>query len=203
MRRSATGAAAALLLAACGGGSPSRAPEPRDTFVPVQAPPVYALLGQREALGLSSAQIMALDSVGEDLRVRNRAATDSLRAAWRHGGGERMSDRGRRQFADANQPLFQRVSANNQRAIQAVERILTAEQRVRSCELAGRERQERRIEAMERREAGETRAGARRRRSLAMMDPDSLIGRRATWTWCPRAEPRGARARRDTAARRP
>jgi hypothetical protein len=134
-------AAAVLAAAACGSRKPAVAPAPSpadSTRMEAvrgagQTPPVYGLLGQREKLGLSSQQVVAIDSIGEDLRARNDSLLRGLRALRDSLGGDRMSGRDREQLYTRGQPLYSGVRDNNLRATRGIYDVLTPEQRVAAC----------------------------------------------------------------------
>jgi hypothetical protein len=142
--------AAALLLAACGGQQPQPGPQPagsgrtafgrdsveREMFAAyrsAQMPSVYALIGARERLKLTSPQVTALDSIAEAVREQNRPLTDSLRRFSRSGNGGPIrlpgNDAQRRDFTT----ILRAMGENNRRAIAAIQSQLTAEQRTGVC----------------------------------------------------------------------
>jgi hypothetical protein len=123
--------AATLLLAACGGGStpPEDGPAPNvgggsvtvvTPRVGGSAPNVTSLIGAREALALTSVQINTLDSIrGAWAEVDMR-----LRAEMREGNG-------------AAGPAVMRMAENNAAAHDAIEQVLTPEQRRTVCGMPG------------------------------------------------------------------
>ena len=132
------------------------------------APTVYAVLGHREQLGLSSAQVSAIDSIGGWLQARNEPLLDSLRL--RDDGRSRLP----RESADA---VMEAIRANQRAAVDGVAAALTAEQRARVCQLFAEQRGER-----GRRSRGSRPSLARRARGSAR---DTLPGGpRARWGWC-------------------
>ena len=187
---------AVIASASCGGGNPppQAEPEPESELagpLPAAAgtPAVIALIGARERLGLTSAQVIALDSIGGSWRSRNDALVAELRRAW---GDRRPRNR---EGMERARPLFESMGENNDAAARGVEAVLTPEQRQTACELqreAGRER------------AGRTRAdgggapggggpgGGPRGGRAGMgprggsgMRPDSVATMRRGWPWCP------------------
>jgi hypothetical protein len=134
-------AAAALALAACRSQPPAPppAPTPADSARMEavrgagQTPPVYGLLGHREQLNLTSAQIVAIDSIGEDLRSRNDTLTRGLRALRDSLGGDRMSGHDRDRLYTRGEPFFAGLRDNNLRATRGIYDLLTADQRVAAC----------------------------------------------------------------------
>ena len=222
--------AAALLLAACGGPRTQTAPQPAGTgrnndtllrdslqrelftaYRAAQMPSVFALIGARERLKLTSLQVTSLDSIADAVRLANRPFTDSLRSLTNSGsGGPLRMPRGEFQTPRAVRHLRQ-IGENNRAGLAAIQALLTAEQRAEVCKLAAEERAER-FGGMQRRGGmgggGGGRDGGRggygQRRMPGMM-PDSAGGRMGGaggWPWCgPSRAPRSAP--RDSAAARP
>jgi Spy/CpxP family protein refolding chaperone len=202
-RRTAT-AAALLFLAACTSSAPSGSPGPArmtpdtadfsmEARGPGRAPPTFGLIGQREKLGLTSAQVTSIDSVGEDLRVHNEALLRHLRALQDSlGGRDRMTARTEQQLLDRGGPEFAQLRANNLQATRAIFDVLTPEQRVTTCSMIragttgmgeGRSSSRQRGEGPGGygRYGGQDRYGQRRR-----MQADSLRERRqSVLFWCP------------------
>lgn len=216
--------AAALLLAACG-GPPQPGPQPagsgrnafgRDTveremfaaYRGAQMPSVYALIGARERLKLTSAQVTALDSIAEAVREQNRPLTDSLRRFSRSGNGGPIrlpsNDAQRRDFT----AILRAMGENNRRAIDAIQARLTAEQRTSVCTMLQEERGQR-FGGMDRRGGfgggGGGRGGGRYGGGRGMppeMMGDSLGTRTGFggWPWCGgMRRPGGPRMDRDSA----
>jgi hypothetical protein len=186
-----------ILLAACAGGTPPPPNPALANATPVEAPPIFGLLGQREVLGLNSAQVTSLDSIGEALRNRNKPVEDSLRAFYERRGRPR-SLRAQQEIYVAALPVLTQLWANNRSANEAVRDVLTPPQRDMVCRGA-RERDEQRrarLEDASRRDP--------RLRSRGRMDPDSLMARTIRgWTWCrtavrPDTTQRAGAARADT-----
>lgn len=197
-------AACALLLAACG-GQPQAGPQPagsgrdslqRELFTAyrdAQMPSVFGLIGARERLKLTSAQVTALDSIAEAVREQNRPYADSLGRFTRSGNGGpiRMptNDAQRRDFV----VILQRMGENTRRGVGAVQAVLNAEQRAGACALALEERRERSAYIRGRDPGGGGGRGGRRGRGMPGMMGDSLGGRgMGGWPWCS-TRPRGIR----------
>ncbi|HEU0012203.1 MAG TPA: hypothetical protein VFQ45_00895, partial [Longimicrobium sp.] len=159
-----------LLLAACVHPAPQSSPAAsnRTAVSPAEPPPVYALLGARDELGLTSRQVLALDAIAERLERDNEplyrklsqppvpapvvaelttALAKPVRAA-----------RVRRQLAQ-----------NNRRAYDEVRAVLTPEQHARVCGL-----------------------GASRAPAIARAFAGGRQRARSPWPWC--AEPAPARS---------
>ena len=107
-------------------------------------PPVYALLGEREAIRLTSMQIAALDSVAIWLDSTNRPLVEEL---FDH--GIRRDDDPIRREGDPprvdreGHPLLAEIGANNEAAEAAIQGLLTEEQRGTVCTVFSRARKER------------------------------------------------------------
>lgn len=145
-------------------------------------PPVYALIGRREALGLSARQVAALDSIGAWVSAADRPVLRRL--------NEVLARRRGTDTAVVN--AEQLLAANRERAAQGVHALLTTEQRTRTCELF---------------RAPEPRAGERSRRAAAPIGGGGGSVERAgrpgsappggaamevafyRWPWCPPPAP--------------
>lgn len=195
-----------LLLAACGPPAPN-GPGPaaeqagrdslgREMFTAwraAQMPSVYALIGARERLKLTSAQVTALDSIAEAVREQNRPFADSLRRFTRspNGGPMRVptNDAQRRDFT----AILRTMGTNTRTAVAGVQALLDADQRTAACALAAEELGGRRGRVDRRGEMGgggmEGRGGMGGRRMRGMMG-DDLGGRAGEWPWCA-SQPRG------------
>ncbi|MBW3571778.1 MAG: hypothetical protein KY467_11780 [Gemmatimonadetes bacterium] len=151
---------AALAAAACAPPAPAGQPSPI-----AEAPPVRALLSERERLSLSSEQVVALDSLSREFDVAGRGMSRRL-SLIKGGLLQRLA-------GEPDRPLA-RVADSHRRAIQAVERVLRPEQRARLCELQAARQQKEALRQDKRSLQG---------RTLASSPP----GRRAaerTWPWC-------------------
>gem|GEM_PF-2008428 len=152
-------AAFAALLAACGGGqapAPVAGGNPRplsardsaqrelfEAYRAAQMPSVFALIGARERLKLTSPQVTALDSIAEAARELNRPLTDSLRSLTNSGnGGPIRQPRGEFQSARFI-PALRRIAENNRQALAQIQAVLTPEQRTGVCALAREQREQR------------------------------------------------------------
>lgn len=121
-----------MLLVLSAAACASAAPRAGEASVPApaagQVPPIPALVGERERLGLTAAQVSALDSI-----ARAWSATDGR--LYRKMGVER----GRRPVPVAlglhAGATREALAENTLRAVSAVERVLTPEQRRAACAL--------------------------------------------------------------------
>lgn len=164
---------AVIFVAAC---APRREPvaAPTEVMEPIgsmQPPPVHALLGFRARLQLTSAQVAALDSIGQQVSTANGPLMDELREAT----AETSSPRGYgyrrrpRQLDDEERAALRKVRDNNRRAVEAVRTVLTAEQERTTCEIFDQDRPG---------TSAQPRTGQRRG-----MEGMRMVGRR-TWPWC-------------------
>jgi hypothetical protein len=148
--------------AACAPSAPATRPSPD-----ADAPPVRALLSERDQLALSSEQVVALDSISRKLDVTGPAAGRS-RGSLKRGLAARVSS--------AKQPdrALALVAGSHRSAMQAVEQLLRPEQRQRLCDLQ-REREARTaLQQDERAVGGHSLASSGARRGE----------KRRGWPWC-------------------
>ncbi|HEX6746902.1 MAG TPA: hypothetical protein VF092_06355 [Longimicrobium sp.] len=225
--------AAVLLLAACGGPQqPETGPQPagsgraagrdslqRELFAAyrgAQMPSVAALIGARERLKLTSAQVTAIDSIDDAVRVRNQPLGDSLRVITRSRNGGPIDQPRNEQERAAFLSVLRRIGENNRRGLDAIQALLTPEQRAGVCTL---QQEERGFGGMRRRGGMGGRGGGGGRdggmygggRGMPGMPGDSIGARGGSggWPWCgPMRGPRGNRpaadsARADTSRVRP
>ena len=190
--------ALALLLAACsggGGGSAQPSPLPADlaNATPVPVPPIFGLLGERETLQLTSAQVTSLDSIAEVLRQRNAPVDDSLRAFYQRRGRPRSRRAQQEIYRDAL-PILNQLWTSNRRATEDVREVLTPTQRDKVCQRQRERRGEDRNGGVR-----ETRSDTRPR-TVRRMDVDSIAARAVRgWAWCTPTTPTpAAGARTDT-----
>lgn len=119
------------VLAACGsGGAPAGAPPALVTPTMLQPPPIYALIGHRDRLDLTSEQIESLDSIAVGLRAQNDSLVDALQdraVPSRNQMGFLVDDEGR--------PILEQIRDNNRDASTAVGRVLSEEQQAETCDL--------------------------------------------------------------------
>lgn len=184
-------------LAACGGQpDPENGPAPASAPGPegmegtlvldmsgAGTPSVYGLLGERQRLRLTSAQVTTLDSIGVVLAAANDSLRRTVREAW---NGDRPRP-GREQWA-RTQPALVQIARNNRAASTLVHNTLTEEQRGIACEIQAEVRA-RRPEPVRRAPPGRRRIGGRR------VAADSAALRRPPdgWHWCAAPETPGRR----------
>lgn len=163
-----------LLLAACGSAEPP-AVIPSPTSSLLQPPPIYALLGEREELELTSEQVVALDSVAQRVPEENRPLAERLRELR----GEPANVPEDSPIADADvEAVVERIRANNLEAAAAVQAILTPEQRTSTCEIF-----------QEPLDNGREREAPARLDSLRVGTGGILIASTQVWPWCVPAAP--------------
>ncbi|HEX6372029.1 MAG TPA: hypothetical protein VF006_24100 [Longimicrobium sp.] len=182
-------------MAACGGQpepgdgpAPATRPGPDDRLVldvsGGSTPSVYGLIGERQRLGLTGAQVTTLDSIAIVLAAANDSLRRSVREAWEGDRPRPGSERWER-----TRPALIQIAQNNRAAGLLVQSTLTEDQRGIACELQA-EARARRPEVVRLAPRGARRIG--RRREAA----DSATVRRAPdgWPWCPPpADPPGRR----------
>ena len=142
---------------------------------PMQPPPVYSLIGQRQKLELTSAQVNALDSIGNQLSRESSPLSARLREIYGDPGARRRGP------TEAGDSLVIQLRRNNQRAVQSVQALLSERQRTLVCEVF-RETPE---ELRERRAA--MRERERQRRTGRGMDMEMMDLNRSVWPWCTQA----------------
>ncbi|HEX9939930.1 MAG TPA: Spy/CpxP family protein refolding chaperone [Longimicrobium sp.] len=209
---------AALLVAACAGPQESvleagSRPGPligrdslqRELVAAVrraQMPSVFALIGARERLNLTSQQVTALDSIAEAVREQNRPLTDTLRTLTNSGGGGPIRAPRSEFQTQRFIPILNRMGDNNHRALAGVQAVLTPEQRAGVCTLAAEQREQR----GRRRRDAPGRGGSTVRGGMEPLFRDSVGGGRrgrapGGWPWC--TTPRPARGDSMRTAPRP
>ncbi len=112
--------------AACAPSAPQPGPAPRRAHLEADVPPILALLSDRERLSLSSAQVIALDSIAREWDVTNVKLNRRLGVAR----GKRPVSLALKREAS---PTRAALAANNRRAAEAVEQVLTPAQREAAC----------------------------------------------------------------------
>lgn len=154
------------LLAGCGPGpAPAGSPEVI-TPLTLEPPPIYALLGYRQDLSLTSEQVTALDSIARATRERTSPLADSLQRA------ARRTRTGIIRLDESTAPVLERIREGHREAVEAVREVLTDEQEATTCRLFAQAR---------RGTAPPGQPAARR------PPPDSLAGAAAAarvWSWC-------------------
>lgn len=177
-------------------------------FRRADAPPVLGIIGYRERLGLTSQQVVALDSINDALRMQVQPLRDRLVFLRDSFGGRNgaMNGAERRAFWTASQPMVEEMRTHNQRAAAAVHETLTPAQRTTVCEIFAHERPRRRPTTRPpggrqgQAYPGAVGGGPTGRR--AIMAPDSVGTRpRSALFWC--APPAAADADADSAPASP
>ena len=184
--------AALALSAACGGSSgaaPEDGPAPQRVGGPLPqgltgggGPNVFVLLGAREQLALTSAQVTDLDSIGRGWSVRN----DSL--------ARQLQDMRGRATIEEMHPFLERMAMNNQVANGYVEAVLNADQRRIACTLTAGQQGDRRRPSVGGRmtdRGGRIGGGGQGRMRPGRGGADTIPGRftRSGWPWCTSAAP--------------
>src|SRR5688500_15045153 len=131
MKKITSLAVLALLTACSSCGRPVDLPESAGALRP--GPSVYALMGDREELQLTSTQIAALDSIGEWVTRANSPLEEQLRELGVSPFA--FAGRGRGRLPEEAQPLLDQLRSNNEQASAGVGEQLTAEQKAAVCEI--------------------------------------------------------------------
>jgi hypothetical protein len=160
-----------LGMTGCYSGAPAGPPPSLVTPMMLQPPPIYALLGYRERLELTSDQIVGLDSIATGLKDRNNELIDEL---------EEKSSLTRNQTAlvvgEEGKPVLEQIRDNNRGAAEAVGRLLNSDQQETTCELFRLDRDDRRGRTRERRQI--------RGADQAAADSIWRSLESRTWPWC-------------------
>ncbi len=156
------------MLAACGSPPPAPPTAAEPAVAPLDPPPVFALIGARERLQLTSEQISALDSIGRWNSSANEGVIRDSRVREMRPGDPAVDS------------VARIVRQNNLQAGRGVETLLSDEQRRQVCEMFRPERG-RDGRAAPRGAQDRPRAGAQGRAGRqGMMDDRSL----SVWPWC-------------------
>jgi hypothetical protein len=128
----------APLVAACGGGAPRAGIDPNTFVTPLtlEPPPIYALLGFRRDLELSSEQVAALDSIAQAAQEEIRPLVRELQDH----GRERPRQPGTIDVGTAGQPVLEEIREKQRRTVEAVAEVLSEQQRETVCRLFDRSR---------------------------------------------------------------
>lgn len=162
-----------LALAACGAPpEPESGPAPAGPVVldvgGGGTPSIRGLIGERQRLRLTGAQVTTLDSIA----MRLASANDSLRNSIGEAG-----ERPRPGSAEWQRtvPVLETMARNNRAASQLVQGVLTEEQRRIACEMQAEDAD---AEPMRRTPPGAARIGGRGR-------PAEVVEPRVRgWPWC-------------------
>jgi hypothetical protein len=178
-----------LALAACYSSAPPPVAGPQQPWVPT--PPVYALIGERQELNLTSAQVTTLDSIGVALAAQNSPALRQIQEMQPTGSFRRTS------AADVERarPLIDSIRENNRRAQEAVRVLLSEQQRTDVCRMYAPDRAEQR-----RREAAQRDA---RQLPRGRFEADTVVAAlfSGPWSFCRPGQGTSTGARADSAAR--
>lgn len=139
-------------------------------------PTIYGLIGERQRLQLTGAQVTTLDSIAIVLGAANDSLRRSVRQAW---DGDRPRPGAERW--ERTRPALLQIARNNRAASLLVQNTLTQEQRGIACEIQAEVRA-RRPQTVRPQLPGSRRIGGRRRPPA-----DSAALRRPAegWPWCP------------------
>jgi hypothetical protein len=168
-------------LAGCGGQA-AQGTQPANIVTPLtlSPPPIYALLGFRRELDLTSHQVAALDSIAQTVEDENRPLVRDLQAQSR----DRARQAGVFEINPVTEPILEEIRANQRRAGEGVAALLNEEQQQTVCRLFDRSSQ---------------RPGGRPQQAApARQTAGPAATRPVGWHWCApnaeRAEPASADA---------
>ena len=177
---------AVAVAAACTARSPQSDPNAppanmRMTVVPLalEPPPVYALIGYRDRLELTSQQVTSLDSLATSVREENSILVDSLELK------AITSNRspGVLQVNPSERPLLDRIRTNNRAVVDKVAELLTPDQEKGVCELYEEDLRDMREEANRRNRTNTNDVWSNRVRDTR--NDSSLVVRGfSVWPWC-------------------
>src|SRR5690606_22358518 len=102
-----------LAVAGCGRRSPPNM-EGLLTPLTVEPPPIYAIIGARADLMLSSEQVAALDSIAIAVQAANRPLIEDLEAV------SPAARSGARRLTPEGEPILEQIRANSREASEAV-----------------------------------------------------------------------------------
>jgi hypothetical protein len=176
---------AAAVVAACTarseGGQGDSLANFRMTVAPLalEPPPVYALIGYRDRLELSSQQVTTLDSLATAVREANGILVDSLEEK------AITSNRspGVLQVNPSERPLLDQIRANNRGVIDRVAELLTPDQEEAVCELYEEDLRDLREEQVRRQRSNPNDMFSNRPRETRA-DSALFVRGFSVWPWC-------------------
>jgi hypothetical protein len=185
MRGTAISALLLLSVAACGPApQPAVAPggaEGAGAISPaaLEPPPVHALIGHRQTLGLNSEQVTALDSIGQHLHSENQPhmrRVSEMRERFRGRAGR--DPRGGESLPgwEEGRVAMEQIRQNNREAAEGVRQLLDEDQRARTCDLF--RDADRRRQRVGQPGAGASRQAPRRTGATAPAAQERI------WPWC-------------------
>jgi hypothetical protein len=176
-------------LAACGAQpEPEDGPRPIGEMQPMVldmggggTPSIRGLIGERQRLRLTGAQVTTLDS----LAIRLSAANDSLRRSLSDGWERERPRVGGERWEQAR-PVLETIAQNNRNAGLLVQSVLDEDQRRIACEIYAEDREEDRRRAPVRpAPRGRYRLGGGGARPSAADSAQAAALRVRGWPWCP------------------
>jgi hypothetical protein len=176
-------ASIAVAVGCSGSRPPAEAGAPpanmRMTVVPLalEPPPVYALIGYRDRLDLTSQQVTTLDSLATAVREENSILVDSLE--------EKAITNNRApgvlQVNPSERPILERIRANNRGVMDKVAELLTPEQETGVCELYEEDLREANRRRPNQRQND---VWSNRSREQARQDSALVVRGFSVWPWC-------------------
>ncbi|HEX2207370.1 MAG TPA: hypothetical protein VHG93_06790, partial [Longimicrobium sp.] len=125
-------------------------------------PSLYGLIGERQRLGLTGAQVTTLDSLAIVLNAANDSLRSYVRETW---DGDRP--RAGTERWERTRPALEQIGRNNRAASLAVQNLLSEDQRRIACEMQAEQRARRPPEPVRLAPRGARRIGGRRREAPA------------------------------------
>lgn len=157
-------------------------PNLRMTVVPLalEPPPVYALIGYRDRLELTSQQVTTLDSLATSVRQENSILMDSL--VLKAITSNRSP--GVLQVNPSERPLLDRIRTNNRTVIDRVGELLTPDQEKGVCELYEEDLQDMRDQANRRNRSNNNNDMFSNRVRDTRSDSALVVRGFSVWPWC-------------------
>jgi hypothetical protein len=145
----------------------------------LEPPPVYALIGYRDKLKLTSEQVTTLDSIATGVRAQNATLIDSLQAK----GITNNRAPGLLQINPTERPLLEQIRTNNKDVLDRVAGVLSPEQETEVCTLYEVDQRDTRGPGGQRRQPALDPYG--RTNPAALRADSSLVVRGfSVWPWC-------------------
>ena len=136
------------------------------TPLTVEPPPIYAIIGARADLMLTSEQVARLDSIAIAIQSVNRPLIEDLEEV------SPASRSGARRLTEEGEPILEQIRANARQASEGVHGLLTEAQRAEVCDLFNR------------RVPGRAGPGAPPRPAPADSAAPGRFGMGPRWYWC-------------------
>jgi hypothetical protein len=180
MRRSFALICLGLAVSGCSASNPRNAgngPNMPTMVTPLmlEPPPIYSILGFRDKIQLTSAQITSLDSIATWVHDENVPLIQELRE-----GATPTRNQVGMVIPDSLRPKLDAVRTNNRTAASGVGKVLTTTQQQSACQIFEEQAQERDSDR------GRGNGSPRPRTSRLGSEADSILAsaRRSVWPFC-------------------